>query len=118
MNLGDAGTQNTNASYGDYARQLEAIAPGLTGQVEANRASGESWVDSLARLLPILATTYQQRQLLSVQVERARAGLAPLDVSAYTPGFNVGLSADTKQLLIYGGIAAIAVYAVTQFARR
>lgn len=89
----------------DYTTALDAIAPGITADVSASQAPGETWMDSLMKLLPVLATTYQQKQLLEVQVERARAGLAPLDVSMYAPGVKVGVDEGTKQLLIFGGIA-------------
>jgi hypothetical protein len=50
-----------------------------------------------------------QKDLLRLQVERARAGLPPLDTAAYTPGVNVGLTDSTTQditrwILIGGGV--------------
>jgi hypothetical protein len=92
-----------------YASALDAIAPGITDQVAAEQSQGESWVDALAKVLPVLATTYQQRQLLEVQLQRARSGLPPLDVSQYSPGVQVGLTSDTRLLLIIGGAALAAV---------
>jgi hypothetical protein len=101
----------------DYSQSLETIAPGLPDEVAKNQNPGEPWYESLARLLPILATTYQQRQLLSVQVERARQGLAPLDVSAYAAGVNVGISPEVKQLLIIGGLAIAGLVALSMVTR-
>jgi len=93
-----------------YASAVDAVAPGLTDIVASNRSPGESWTDTLQRLLPILATTYQQKQLLDVQVERARNGQPPLDASMYAPGVQVGLSADTtKTLMMLGGAALLAL---------
>jgi len=43
--------------------------------------------------------------------------LPPLDASHYAPGVNVGLSADTKQLLVWGGIGVAAIVLFT-LARR
>ena len=42
-------------------------------------------------------------------LERARQGLPPLQPSEYAPAINVGLSPQTRNLLIYGGIALVAV---------
>lgn len=92
-----------------YTEAVEVIAPGITGIVESNRVPGESWTDTLQRLLPILATTYQQKQLLDVQVDRARSGLPPLDASMYAPGVQVGLSSDTSRTLMLLGGAVLAV---------
>lgn len=95
----------------DYAQSLESIAPNVNALIEDTRVSGESWIDSLARLLPVLATTEQQRQLLKIQTQRAAQGLPPLDVSNYAAGVNVGLSSDTRQLLGYA-LAGAAVLVV------
>lgn len=94
-----------------YAASLEQMAPNVTQLVESQQGSTESWYDALARLLPVLASTYQQKQLLSVQVERARNGLPPLDVSQYAPGVNVGVDEKTRTLLMWGGIAALGLLA-------
>lgn len=91
-----------------YSSAVDSIAPGISDVVASNRAPNESWTDTLQRLLPILATTYQQKQLLDVQVDRARQGLPPLDASMYAPGVQVGLSSDTsKTLMMLGGAALL-----------
>ncbi len=92
----------------EYSAAIDTVAPGLSDIVVSHRAPGESWTDTLQRLLPILATTYQQKQLLDVQVDRARQGLAPLDASMYAPGVQVGLSSDTaKMVMMLGGAALL-----------
>lgn len=101
-----------------YSAELETLAPNVTSLVADTQAHGETWYDALARLLPVLASTYQQKQLLSVQVERARNGLPPLDASAYAPGVNVGLSPDLQRMLIVGGIATLALLAYGTLKRR
>lgn len=104
----------------DYAVSLETIAPNVTSLVDDNTQPGETWYEALARLLPALAATEQQRQLLQVQTERAKAGLPPLDTSQYGLGVKVGLSEDSKQLLIYGGVALLALIGlgILKFGRR
>lgn len=101
-----------------YAQSLETLAPNVTQLVDAQQGTSETWYDALARLLPVMASTYQQKQLLSVQVERARQGLPPLDVSQYAPGVNVGLDEKTQKLLIYGGVAALLLFAWGTLRRR
>ena len=104
----------------DYAQSLEAIAPNITALTEENRQGDEPWYEALARLLPAIAATQQQRELLKVQTERAKQGLPPLDTSQYGVGVRVGLSEDSKQLLIYGGVAllALAGLGILKFGRR
>ena len=56
-----------------------------------------------------------QKKVLYYQLERARAGLPPaaIDMEQYGltgPRVSVGLSPQTKTLLIYGGVGLAAVY--------
>lgn len=101
-----------------YSAELETLAPNVTALVADTQAQGETWYDALARLLPVLASTYQQKQLLSVQVERARAGLPPLDASNYAPGVNVGLSPELQRTLIIGGVVVLGLLAYGTLKRR
>lgn len=92
------------------ATNLDSIAPGITGIVTSQQQPGETWYDTLARSIPLIAATVQQQQLLSVQVDRARQGLPPLNVSQYAAGAQVGISEDTKTFLMWGGVLAAAVF--------
>lgn len=100
-----------------YRSSLEAIAPNVTTIAEQQRMQGESWTDAIARLLPVLAATWQQKQLLSVQVERAKQGLPPLDANQIAAGVNVGIAPDTQKLLIWGMLGLVAVIALPQLMR-
>jgi hypothetical protein len=52
---------------------------------------------------------------MQLNIERAKNGLPPLDIASYSGiGVNVGLSPETKNLLIYGGIALLAVFFLTR----
>lgn len=95
-----------------YAAQLETAAPGIGAMIQAQAAPGEGWTDTLKKLLPTIAATYQQKQLLDVQADRAKAGLPPLDVSQYSAGVNIGLSPETMRtiLLAAAGIAAVFLF--------
>jgi hypothetical protein len=95
------------------ASNLDSIAPGISTIVADQQQAGESWVDTLARAIPLIAATVQQQQLLSVQVDRARQGLPPLNVTQYAAGAQVGLSPDTKTFLMWGGIGLGAVLLMT-----
>lgn len=58
-----------------------------------------------------------QAQLTKIQLQRAAEGKAPLDVNVsdygLTPTAQVGITDDTKKLLIYGGSALLAVMLFT-----
>ncbi len=96
----------------DFTTSLEAIAPGVTAEIGAVQAPNESWVDSLTRLLPVLATTYQQKQLLEENMRRAQQGLAPIDVSQYSPAVRVGMTDDTKKMMYIAAAVVAALIAL------
>lgn len=96
-------------SYSVYQPQLEQAAPGITKVINQQSQPGESWIDTAQRALTMLVMTNSQRQLMQINLERARQGLPP--ISGAQAGLSVGVEvgADTKQLLVYGGIALLAV---------
>jgi hypothetical protein len=94
-----------------WTASLEDMAPGVTRLIAENGNTGEDWASTLARLLPVIASTYQQKQLLDVQVQRAQQGLPPLDAGQYAPGVKVGLDAQTQQMLLWGGVGVLALLA-------
>jgi hypothetical protein len=100
-----------------YDATIEAVAPGISSLVANQQTAGESWTDTLLKVLPGLAATYQQRQILAAQVERAKQGLPPLDMSQYGLQVSVGMSQDTK-ILIGAGVAVLAVVLLMQKRRR
>lgn len=74
--------------------------------VEPSQTGATSWLDLVGKGL----TAVQTYQLNQINVERAKLGLPPIDTSAYTGvGVRVGLAPQTQQLLIYGGLALLAV---------
>jgi len=105
------GSDPNNINYGGYAQVLEQVAGGINKKISETQVPGESWIDTLTKLLPAITMTAQQQQLMQLNIERAKKGLPPVDIAAYTGiGVNVGLSPDTKNLLIFGGLALVAVF--------
>ena len=104
-----------NIKVGNYAAVLEEIAPGINTKINQTQTANESWIDTLTKLASAVVMTAQQTQLIQLNIERARAGLPPVDIAQYSGiGVNVGLSASTRNLLIYGGIALVAVLFLTR----
>lgn len=93
-----------------WAGGIETIAPGLLDQARNIAATGEDWVSAVSRAMSTVAMADYQRRLLNVQLERARAGLPPLDSSEYGLGLNVGVN--TQTALLIGGVALVAVLAL------
>lgn len=102
----------------EYVQVLEKQAPGITSIVAQTAQANESWYDSLAKILPSLAATYQQKQLLDIQVERARQGLPAIDAGQYGAGVNVGLNNDTQKFIMYGALGLGALFLFSTLARR
>ena len=94
----------TTAPDGSSVWVDEATGRGVTQ--DPAQPAATSWVDVIRQGL----TTVQTYQLNQINVERARMGLPPIDTSQYTGvGVRVGLSPQTQQLVIYGGLALLAV---------
>jgi hypothetical protein len=100
-----------------WANALESVAPNINRVIQEQSQSGSTWVDTLQRVLPALATTYQQREILQIQLERARQGLPPLDNSAFGAQVSVGLDSSTRNILMIGGAALIGLLAWRAFKR-
>ncbi len=95
------------------------FAPGATAIVAQNQTPGESWTDTLQKVLTGIVATNQQRQLMQLNIERARQGLPPVDINRYTGvGVNVGLSQSTQQLVLYLALGAGALLLLNSFMRR
>ena len=104
-----------NIKVGNYAAVLEEIAPGINTKINQTQTTGESWIDALIKLAPALTLTVQQIYLIQLNIKRAEGGLPPIDIASYSGiGVNVGLSPQTRNLLIYGGIALVAVLFLTR----
>ncbi|NBQ47013.1 MAG: hypothetical protein EBU33_00950 [Sphingobacteriia bacterium] len=61
----------------------------------------------------------QTQQLNQINVARAKQGLPPIDTSRYTGmGVNLGLTPQTQQLVMYGGLALLAVLLINNLTKR
>ncbi|NBS80050.1 hypothetical protein EBS57_09745 [bacterium] len=95
--------------YSVYQPVMEQSAPGITKVINQQSQAGESWIDTAQRALTMLVMTNTQRQLMQINLERARQGLPP--ISGAQAGLSVGVEVgqDTRQLLMIGGVALLAV---------
>jgi len=67
-------------------------------------------IDSLSKVATSVLTLYQQKQLMDINASRAAQGLPPIDTSRYTAaGVQVGLSPQTRSLVMLGGLIALGV---------
>lgn len=98
---------------------LESVAPTVTQKIVSQQQQNEPWWETWGRIASSVVMAKQQRDLMQINVDRAKAGLPPLDMAAYTGvGVNVGLSQSTQQLVIYGGVALLAFLVFSTLARR
>jgi hypothetical protein len=110
-----SGSDPFNIRGGGYDKVLNEVAPGIVQKIKETQPEGESWIDTLTKLVPALTMTAQQYQLMQLNIERAKKGLPPVDIASYSGiGVNVGLSESTKNLLLYGGVALVAVFLLTR----
>jgi hypothetical protein len=80
----------------------------------AEPSFGEKIANLITKAGSAILPLVQQQKILSIQVDRAKRGLPPLDASLYessTQGLNVGLnrSTQTTMLLLGGGLLLVLV---------
>jgi len=88
--------------------------PTATAQAQISTDSGTD----ITKLATNALTALQTYQLNQINVQRAKQGLPPINTAAYGTGINVGLSADTQKLVMYGGIALLGVLLINSLTKR
>ena len=68
-----------------FAEQAETLTPGIVSYAQQIATAGESIIEAVARAMATVNMSLAQRDFLSLQIDRARQGLPPLNVSQYTP---------------------------------
>lgn len=69
----------------EFGQAVEAISPTVASiAAETSTGTFQSFLDSTLRAINQVVLTQAQREMLKVQVERAKRGLDPLPVASYT----------------------------------
>jgi hypothetical protein len=98
---------------------LESIAPTITQKIATQQQRDEPWWETWSRIASSVVMANQQRQLMQINVDRAKRGEPPLDIAQYTGvGVQVGVSQNTQQFLTYAGIAVLGFLLINTLARR
>lgn len=105
-----------------YEKVMSRAQRGLSGlgEGEVLATDNQSWWEKIIGGIQQLAPTYAQFQLskdlYSLNMQRVRQGLPPVDASAISPQVRVGLTPETRFMVI--GLGAVALIAVLALARR
>lgn len=102
--LGDA--EEVTVAVSDQA------SSGFDVQAVATRA-----LDILKESLPTYLQYSTQKQLIDLNIERAKRGLAPVDSSTIAPTVNVGVSSDVQKLVTLGLLGAFGLGALSLMTR-
>ena len=98
---------------------LETLAPTITQKIASQQQRDEPWWETWTRIASSVIMANQQRQLMQINVERAKRGEPPLDIAQYSGvGVQVGVSQNTQQFLTYAGIAVLGFLLINTLARR
>ena len=98
---------------------IGSFAPNATNIIAQNQSPGESWADTAQKIFSALVMSEQQRQLMQLNIERAKQGLPPIDIARYSGvGVNVGLSQGTQQLVTYALLAGGALLLLNTLMKR
>jgi len=98
---------------------LETLAPTITQKIASQQQRDEPWWETWSRIASSVVMANQQRQLMQINVDRAKRGEPPLDIAQYSGvGVQVGVSQNTQQFLTYAGAALLAFLVFNTLARR
>jgi hypothetical protein len=114
MRLGDPWylENGSNAELDAQAAQAaDAVAPGIVAQAQAIAVAGESIVSAITRAMQTVAMTDAQREILNIQLDRARNGLPPLVGAQYgipgLPGASASGAITPAMLLVIVGLVVL-----------
>jgi hypothetical protein len=86
----------------------------------ASSATIQKVIDTIVSAGSAILPLVQQQKILKLQLERAKQGLAPLDVGQYVDpnqGLNVGLNPATQKTMLWLGGGALAAFALSRLMR-
>ena len=90
------------------AKAMEQTAPGILDKAAQIKMPGEDTIAAISRAMTGLTMTLQQRELMNLNIERAKKGLPPIDITQYSGvGVNVGLSSSTQQMVLMLGAGVL-----------
>lgn len=119
--VGYVGQAAADAEDADQGYYMAITGPVDMPTAPMNPQGVPSFWQSLANTLPNLAekgiALKQSLDIAKLNQELVRAGKAPLtasQIASLQPGVRVGLATDTQNIVIYGGLAILAVYALTK----
>ena len=97
---------------------------GFLGDVEESAESTfdaqsvfDKSIDALQKLLPSYYQYSAQKQLIDLNIERAKQGMAPVDSGSLAPTVKVGVSSDIQRMLTFGLVGAFGLAALSIFTR-
>jgi hypothetical protein len=101
-------------------RTLGALGdtPADTTTTSTSENPTPSWLTALIGGATQIENVISQQQLNTINMQRASQGLPPLPQSVIGPTATVGLSADTQNLLVIGGLAIGGLVLLNMLLRR
>jgi len=94
------------ADTSPYRESLELVAPNITTLIVSSATIGENWWNTLARILPFIACTANQAELLTDLANRASSGLMPVGYVAPVQT-TAPVKITAEKFLTYAGVAGI-----------
>lgn len=100
----------------DYWFAIETAAPGTQAAAESSGWDWQTIIANTTQFLQALVVTEQQRNIIKLNLERAKQGLSPVSASEVGMGVSVGLDEKTRTMIMIGGgvLVAALVYVATK----
>lgn len=93
-----------------------------TGTTDSSSTATPAWLANLTTGITNFFVGRQQLQTIDeinqINIQRAAAGLPPINPNIAQPGVQVGLSSQTQTLLVYGALGIGALVVLNMFMKR
>lgn len=91
-----------------YRESIELVAPNIATLIASSATVGENWWNTLARILPFIACTVNQAELLTDLANRAASGLMPVGyVAPVQTMTGTPTRITAEKFLTYAGVVGV-----------
>ena len=88
----------TTGFFPDY----ETPTTTAVGPTDVTAQTSPDWTTQIGQIVGYVTQWDMARQLYQLNLERAQQGLEPIQSADVTPGVNIGVSSDVKNLVMLG----------------
>lgn len=107
-----------NSMRSERNNGLNAVVTSTDTAVVQAAVESPSWFDKLLEAAKVAGAYMTTRDLTKLNMERVKQGKEPISMDSIAPQVNVGMSPETRTLVIYGAVGLGALILLNTMKRR